>query len=580
MTSPHDLALPFASWSPGQWETITRLVCSDKRFILLEAPTGSGKSAVITGYANLMEFAQTIVLTGQKQLQDQYKKSLDYFSVMGRNNFPCLISPVTADQGDCTIGVACRHKTLTTHIFRPPEPHEGCIPCDDFENDGYPDKDVCPYYYQRYHGEQAGQVVLNYAYWLSMANYTASYKSRELMVFDEAHTLEDELRRFTTIGFSYHTVTVAGASPCFAEPDDVVSWQLWAQKTRIELAREYFKIQKNTAGPVTDKHDEAERKAIVSLMRAFDMFLMLSPEYWVGDKNDAGTRIEFKPVRVGPLADRLVYQHLGEKVILMSGTILDREIFCDSIGLDPDECEFIQVDSTFPVENRPMFYAPYAKGSYRDPEYVKGLIEHIDLLIDKHPEQSGIIHTVSYALTQAIIKNSRHTTRMITHDKDTKQAALALFRRNPGSVWVSPSSTTGLDLPYDECRWQIIAKLPFPNQGDKQIKQLMKEDPSTGRPSPSASKWYSWATLCSFLQAYGRGMRAVDDSCTTYLIDPAWKWFRPSTRRMQPEWFRQAVRTLAPVLVNNGHTPPSSTSNGTGDVFSLLTSLGIRPKSS
>jgi Rad3-related DNA helicase len=31
-------------------------------------------------------------------------------------------------------------------------------------------------------------------------------------------------------------------------------------------------------------------------------------------------------------------------------------------------------------------------------------------------------------------------------------------------------------------------------------------------------KWYAYKTVMTLMQAYGRGMRAEDDSCYTYII--------------------------------------------------------------
>jgi hypothetical protein len=40
---------------------------------------------------------------------------------------------------------------------------------------------------------------------------------------------------------------------------------------------------------------------------------------------------------------------------------------------------------------------------------------------------------------------------------------VATFKRRKAPAFlVSPSMTTGWDFPYDQCRWQIIAKVPIP----------------------------------------------------------------------------------------------------------------------
>ena len=67
----------------------------------------------------------------------------------------------------------------------------------------------------------------------------------------------------------------------------------------------------------------------------------------------------------------------------------------------------------------------------------------------------------------------------------------------------------GVDLPGDECRFQIIYKLPYPDLGDRQIMLRANAD----------EDWYNYKTALSLIQTYGRGMRFEDDYCVTYFID-------------------------------------------------------------
>ena len=100
-------------------------------------------------------------------------------------------------------------------------------------------------------------------------------------------------------------------------------------------------------------------------------------------------------------------------------------------------------------------------------------------------------------------------------------------------VLVSPSMSEGVDLPYDKCRFQIIYKMPFPYLGDKQVNMRMKRD----------KKWYAYKTVMTLMQAYGRGMRAEDDSCYTYIIDSDINMLfkSPMYRSQIPDFFKEAV---------------------------------------
>jgi Rad3-related DNA helicase len=58
-------------------------------------------------------------------------------------------------------------------------------------------------------------------------------------------------------------------------------------------------------------------------------------------------------------------------------------------------------------------------------------------------------------------------------------------------------------------RFQIIAKVPFPNLGDKYIS--VKKD--------LLPKWYAYQTAKTIVQSYGRSVRNENDYAVTYILD-------------------------------------------------------------
>jgi len=81
------------------------------------------------------------------------------------------------------------------------------------------------------------------------------------------------------------------------------------------------------------------------------------------------------------------------------------------------------------------------------------------------------------------------------------------------------------------CSFQIIAKLPFPDLGDIQIAKRFTED----------QDWFTWMTVMTLVQSYGRIMRAPDDAGDTYIIDSNFKWLAKQNKDLFPTWFREAV---------------------------------------
>ena len=104
----------------------------------------------------------------------------------------------------------------------------------------------------------------------------------------------------------------------------------------------------------------------------------------------------------------------------------------------------------------------------------------------------------------------------------------------PPAILVSPSVVTGYDFPYDECRFQIVGKLGFPDTRDPIMKARIKKDPD----------YSSYLAMQSLVQSSGRGGRATDDWCETFIIDDNAKWFLWKFKHFAPDWFMRAYTRL------------------------------------
>lgn len=420
-----------------------------------------------------------------------------------------------ADAAVCTVGGPC--------ALKPRGPHDTSMT-------------GCTYYDQRTVGLHSPVSVLNYAYWLSQANRSGLFSEIDLLICDEAHTIEDEIRRYASISFRrQHFKTLSLPFP--RARDDLAKWKRWAVKFGHDWSMQYHEIKK--ARGFLNKADRKWYVALTSLFEGAVSLLSddLPDDGWTLKETIYG--VEARPVWVRPLVPKLLSRHSG-KFLFMSATILSAELFAHQLDLPANEVEFIRADCPFPKSSRPIHYRPVGRVSTSNDESLDALVESVDTILANHPGERGLIHTVSYKLARIIAARSKYPDRILTHDTSAqKNTALAIFRATPGAVLLSPSVTTGVDLPYDLCRFQVIAKLAFPDLGDPQIKKRMKLGPD-GEPDPLAQRWYSWSAACELVQAYGRGVRAEDDACTTYLLDGNWKWFRHTVRDMLPRWFTEA----------------------------------------
>jgi ATP-dependent DNA helicase DinG len=497
--TPADLDLPHKAWRDGQVELLSQLAGIDSKYTLLQAPTGTGKSLMAVALAKLLGVKQTVILVATKQLQEQYAQEFGFIEKgMGRNNFPCLIQPTQADKAPCAYGAKCEFK----------KPDWGA---------------PCEYYEQLYRADGAEFAVLNYAYWLTLANYTEDYFGwRPLVIADEAHTIEDEVRKFCTVSITWRTLEHYGLEPP-ADPEEPSSWITWAAGVRSPH------IWSSLGGDKLLK--DRFKRGLDWLIKQAD------PEKWVVSQSTYG--FELKPVWVSPMMQELVWDH-GDRWLMMSATILDAEMFASQTGVPSDETTYVEAPCRFDKRARPIWYWPAGKVSFKNPDTVGQVVAHVAAILEKYPTQSGLIHTSSYKLAQEIMDGIK-SDRLITHKTRDRLEKIEAFRHTPGAVLVSPSVTTGVDLPYDACRFQIIAKIPFPDRSDPQLAKRMKLLPD-GSKNPHGSQWYNWVTLCTMIQAYGRGMRAEDDACDTWLLDGNWSWFRRAVVGMTPDWVREAIR--------------------------------------
>ena len=107
------------------------------------------------------------------------------------------------------------------------------------------------------------------------------------------------------------------------------------------------------------------------------------------------------------------------------------------------------------------------------------------------------------------------------------------FHANSGNtIIVAPAMHEGLDLIDALSRFQIICKVPFPNQyEDKQLAARMEVDP----------QFYQWLTALKLVQSTGRSIRSEEDWAHTYIVDESFGWWYERNKSMLPAWFKEAV---------------------------------------
>jgi ATP-dependent DNA helicase DinG len=508
---------PFKIPRKGQLEAIAAARDAfgrGKRFVVIEAPTGSGKSAMAVTLAR--EAGSAYLLTAQKLLQDQYGRDFPDLALMkGRANYRCLVAPTHAAAAPCITGRK------------------------------FPECDDCPYFCAKDEAMAANSALMNYAYYLTELNYQGGFGRRELLILDEAHNAEGALMGFVEVTLSDAQLRRVGVGESIPTAFDDGEFFEFAEDVVPLLSKRRRELEAQLKGAKLPAEVALEllthKQWLDTQLSRLELLSYSRDEEnveWVVERAGGadGQRLTFKPVKVAAFAEELMFR-FGERVLMLSATILDPPTYLRSLGIAPEDAEVIAVGSEFPPENRPIYPRNTARMTrhYLERDLPK-LVAEITDLMESHPDDKGLIHTHTYKIAAYIARSlpKRHAARLVTHyGADGRDAALDkhLTSRQP-TVLLTPSMTEGVDLPGELSRWQVLCKLPYPYLGDPQIARRRELDPG----------WYDWRTCLSVVQAYGRSVRSADDFAVTYVLDADFPAFVKRQRGRLPAWFLEAVQ--------------------------------------
>ena len=514
--SPRSLGLNYRKWRHGQREAIEHINQSDKPVILLEAPTGFGKSLLAAALIRMHRGDQekkisgrSLVLTRTTHLMDQYIRDFPWMqAALGKELFRCVLEgneKLPVSKAPCQTGWSC------------PE----------YRNH------TCPYFVQRSEAFTARTMVTTYAKAL-----TSNLGHRGLMICDEGHMLERQLLTSFSIRLPFDELKALGMPvPAFGSIDEAAIWAS-GKVPRIEFQLEA--IQEILKALVQKKQYQTGRYAKDPAKdQFFRLRNILNPLKALANADTSALwsmepykqALFLRPIWAADHAHKLF--KIPNRLIVQSATIMDGARMAQILGIKTRNYEYITIPSTFDASRRPIYYWPIVKLGMRSgtPE-IRRLVAAIDRLLDHYPKRRGIIHSVNWTLTDYIQKLSRHRKRLIVQPKGKgRSEGIDKFLKTPHSVLVSPSVTTGLDGKFELARFQIIAKMPFENQGEQAIADRLDED----------HQWYAYQAAFHIQQAAGRVMRDEMDYGETWILDANFEWFYRQNRSLFSTWFSDAL---------------------------------------
>jgi ATP-dependent DNA helicase DinG len=516
------------------------------KFFLLNLPVGTGKSHLALMIAdwyrkNVNRLSKIDIITNSKILQDQYADTYESISdLKGKENYEC-------QQYSCS-----------------------CAQGSEFNRLNKTSCEGCPYSGARESFISGGISLTNFYLYILYAIYNPKLlESRDsrVLIVDEAHEFDDVMSDFISIKITENVIKKFK----FTNEYDIIK-RLNSINTITnyvnflgflgnEISTTIESMESGLSGsrrnPVEDKRDLKISKLLktkntdVRLMQLItdlkqyqlkiEIFLKEykeNPNNWVLETNfnekTKSRELSLEPIWAYDYLDKYVFSNY-DMVFLMSGTILDKSLFCQLNGLDVSKAVYYSIPSPFNVKNRPIFYMPLGKMSYKNKEETfQRYIPYIQKILDKYSGKKGIIHTNSFELAKWI-QNSIKDKRLIYHDSTNKDEILRMHKESEEpTVIVSPSMDTGVSFDNDDARFQIIAKVPYPSLASQKNKLRQKNNPD----------WYSWRTSCSLQQACGRIVRSNLDYGDTIILDGSFSDVIKYSSKFLPHWFQDSIKKI------------------------------------
>lgn len=517
-------------------KAIDAFINEDKRFVILEAGTGVGKSAIgltVARYLNKNLITDpdggigggSYFLTTQKILQTQYEKDFggkngDMCSLYSASNYKCGYHK----KNDCkTSQQLLRTEKKGTSFFK------HCMTS-------------CAYKMKKKSFLESPESVTNFPYFITESTYSGKITPRKTLIVDEAHNAESVLSNFVEVSVSQYFCDklIKCEWPAKITPVNFVKWIKNVYFPALQIKVAHFEEQLEKMGLMSKLQElrtiSVKYEMLSSHAKKLEKFLKdYSQDNWVMEVQETEKRgykkVVYRAIDVAKFAEEYLFR-MGQKVLLMSATILDPVSFAKSLGIAEEDYTVIRMPSPFPIENRPIFQSTVGSMSAgKIQNSLPKLKLAIEAILDEHKGQKGIIHCHTYRIARYIKENIK-SSRLLIHRSDNRDAILEKhIRAKKDTVLLSPSMSEGIDLKGDLSKFQIICKIPYPYLGDPIVKKRMNKNKG----------WYALQTAKSIVQSCGRSVRNETDEAVTYILDNDWHYFYSRNSKIFPADFKKAI---------------------------------------
>lgn len=561
------------------------------RHLVVQAGTGTGKTLAYLVPA-ILSGKRTVVATATKALQDQLAgKDLPFLTehldrpftwavLKGRSNYLCrqrldeamdgevqlslgasldpADKPSTADLQELAEWAGTSPTGDRAELAR--EPRAATWAAVSTGSEECPGASKCPRGEDCF-AEDARQaaaladviVVNTHLYGTNIAAGGAVLPEHDLVVFDEAHQLEDTVSettgaeltggRFTALAHVVGGIIddeaikegLSGAgerlgvalAPLVGSrlrrglSDDLAS-VLAAARSRLDDATSALR---RIDSDVTDVKTRKERalKAVTTLQGDIDVTMNLTPAVvaWV-EQPGREPRLCVAPLDVAPVLTEFVWDH--RTAILTSATIPPG--LADIVGLPAEEVDEMDAGSPFDFASDALLYCAAHLPDPRQPGYEAAMHEELQALIAAAGGRTLALFT-SYRAMQAaadVLRDELGTPVLVQGDRPKPALTEAFAADEATSLFATLSFWQGVDVPGRSLSLVTIDKLPFPRP-DEPLLQARREQARAGAFTtvdlPRAATLLAQGAGRLIRTASDRGVVAVFDS---RLAKASYRW--------------------------------------------------------
>ena len=525
--TPRDLGLPFDKWRKYQREAVQDIIdlFDEYRVVLLGAPTGSGKTVIGSALGRVLS-GSALFLSHTIRLQEQQLQTLpEARTATGRGNHPCVLRDPLTDQlvdGLTAAEAPCKCEYVLE----------------------------CPYFCQFLDCAETPEAVLNYAYATRILRaryikvdpdeegFPNPFRGRDVMVCDEGHLLERALVDAEGVQVSRRAFKQIGID--IPDSRDIQHWVPWGAAHVDEVNEELTSARQALRASPSNRTLRTEVRRLRSASEVLTKLAEIDVQDvpWFVGRTEHGYQV--RPLWVWDQATPVLFRH-SPHVLIMSATLGNPVLLARLLGLKPGEWTHLEVPSTFPVPNRPVYYWPVAKMRHGMPDSEKvRQAQALDRLAALFPSTPGVVHCNSFALGEFLeAKASPETRKRVLLHSRYDRGAVSVFEQQPGNrILVSPSVTVGVD--WDFVGWSMIPKVPYPDLGDDIVR--LRFEYVTEEGEPIGKQVYQQEAAVTVVQAAGRHVRTERSKGVTVITDRAfWPLFKYQAPAAFPQWFRDAV---------------------------------------